>query len=295
MKCQHCGVNFEDGAKECPICGARAGSSGRLTEQDKPRRSAQARERTSAPKSVPKTERKPEPTLLNGKPRPKNAGKNRGCLIAVFVAIALLGNGIGMIGSALSSAGDHFEQLFDTVRDSAFYQSVADVMPSAPEPEPALPEPAPEQPENGAYFIDEDGTPYAMLCNLWGEQGATVDLPDGGTLWLYADADENYELRVDDRFYETGAGWAIYEDPTEYQMFPREFTPDVYACFTICLTYDALEWRGAAEDIAAHEEEGDLWLGVAVSHDGSERYLVDLFDEAPFLFGGAPYLPLYPQ
>lgn len=36
MKCQHCGINFEDGERFCPICGERAGSKGRLSETGKP-------------------------------------------------------------------------------------------------------------------------------------------------------------------------------------------------------------------------------------------------------------------
>ena len=35
MKCQHCGINFEDGERFCPICGERAGSKGRLSETGK--------------------------------------------------------------------------------------------------------------------------------------------------------------------------------------------------------------------------------------------------------------------
>ena len=51
MKCQHCGINFDDGEKTCPVCGARAGSRGRLSEprkfpfQPKPVR-PKAKERT---------------------------------------------------------------------------------------------------------------------------------------------------------------------------------------------------------------------------------------------------------
>ena len=30
MKCQHCGINFDDSERACPMCGARAGSRGRL-------------------------------------------------------------------------------------------------------------------------------------------------------------------------------------------------------------------------------------------------------------------------
>ena len=28
MKCQHCGINFDDGDRECPICGASGGQPG---------------------------------------------------------------------------------------------------------------------------------------------------------------------------------------------------------------------------------------------------------------------------
>ena len=35
MKCQHCGINFDDSERVCPICGERAGSRGRLTKATK--------------------------------------------------------------------------------------------------------------------------------------------------------------------------------------------------------------------------------------------------------------------
>ena len=67
MKCQHCGINFDDGDRECPICGARAGSRGRLSV----RRGASFRPHGSA---APKTT---EPTILNGKVKKDRAAQKK--------------------------------------------------------------------------------------------------------------------------------------------------------------------------------------------------------------------------
>ena len=53
MKCQHCGINFEDGERFCPICGERAGSKGRLSETGKPL----FPHKTVRPRAEKKTER----------------------------------------------------------------------------------------------------------------------------------------------------------------------------------------------------------------------------------------------
>ena len=34
MKCQHCGIHFDDEERVCPMCGARAGSKGRMTRTE---------------------------------------------------------------------------------------------------------------------------------------------------------------------------------------------------------------------------------------------------------------------
>ena len=272
MKCQHCGINFDDEERECPICGARAGSRGRLTTKAKPREIAR-------PAAKPK-----EKTVLNGKPAKKEnkIGKN---ISAVIVAALVL---LRLFPTVMESLVGALENAFESVGD------VVIAMPEpAPEPD-AAPPAAFETPENGVYFVDENGEPYAMLCNLWGENGAAVTLPSGELLRLYADEYEHYTLQAGDFYEESGWGWAMYTEPNEYSALAEVFPPENYVSFMLCLTYEELVWSGAAEDIAYHEEEGDLWLAVVTTHDGSERYLVDIFGDAEFLFGDVLYLPLEP-
>ncbi|MFR4414397.1 MAG: hypothetical protein ACLT4C_03515 [Butyricicoccus sp.] len=40
MKCQHCGIHFDDEERVCPMCGARAGSKGRMTTRTEMARQA---------------------------------------------------------------------------------------------------------------------------------------------------------------------------------------------------------------------------------------------------------------
>ncbi len=51
MKCQQCGINFEDTEKECPICGAKAGSPGRLSGHNSTQRTLSSNKRSYTEKT----------------------------------------------------------------------------------------------------------------------------------------------------------------------------------------------------------------------------------------------------
>ena len=90
MKCQHCGIHFDDEERVCPMCGARAGSKGRMTRPEpkwhgKPRETYTEYHPTIENSSSAKTA-KSKARPIQDKPKKKRA---KGAVIAIIV-IALL-------------------------------------------------------------------------------------------------------------------------------------------------------------------------------------------------------------
>lgn len=90
MKCQHCGIHFDDEERVCPMCGARAGSKGRMTRpapkwHGKPRETYTEYHPTIENSSSAKTA-KSKARPIKDKPKKKRA---KGAVIAIIV-IALL-------------------------------------------------------------------------------------------------------------------------------------------------------------------------------------------------------------
>ena len=90
MKCQHCGIHFDDEERVCPMCGARAGSKGRMTRTEpkwhgKPRETYTEYHPTIENSSSAKTA-KSKARPIKDKPKKKRA---KGAVIAIIV-IALL-------------------------------------------------------------------------------------------------------------------------------------------------------------------------------------------------------------
>ena len=122
MKCQHCGINFDDSERECPICGARAGSKGRLGAE--PKRVIRAR--GTAPERESRVEyqsAKARPAgrraRTSAKPIQENRKKNNGRVIIVVIIIFVLVNLLPSIISVVSEVWDNFTYSFDSLTGSS--------------------------------------------------------------------------------------------------------------------------------------------------------------------------------
>lgn len=183
MKCQHCGINFEDGERFCPICGERAGSKGRLSETGKPlfphktvrprvekkteRESVRSAidpqyesVRTTAQHKTHSHEARPIGTKAVPSAMPKKSGGAKGSRKAgaIIAAVVVLVNFIPTIISLIEDSTANFpERLPDFVYDFTDGDSSHDY-------------------DNADTYID--------LSILVGEQ---IELPlsDGATLALY--------------------------------------------------------------------------------------------------------------
>ena len=189
MKCQHCGINFEDGERFCPICGERAGSKGRLSETGKPLfphktvrprvekkteresvRSAIDPEyesvRTTAQHKTHSHEARPIGTKAVPSAMPKKSGSAKGSRKAgaIIAAAVVLVNFIPTIISLIEDSTANFpERLPDFVYDFT---------------------------DGDSSYDDDNADTYIDLSILVGEQ---IELPlsDGATLALYFEPGED--------------------------------------------------------------------------------------------------------
>lgn len=112
MKCQHCGINFDDDERVCPICGARAGSRGRLS---KPR--CILHKQTQAERKPPRK------TIINGKTKKEPAGDKRKI---VAIAVGLFTIISQVIPLVLNLADDSFDNAVHEFMDSPPASSTPD-------------------------------------------------------------------------------------------------------------------------------------------------------------------------
>lgn len=111
MKCQHCGINFDDSERVCPICGERAGSRGRLSKK------------TSVFRTESHTESKrAQKTIINGKEKKSSVEEKTKKGIIGVVVIAILSQVLPV--------------LFNVVIDRIEYGGVGEVYPSEEAPVP---------------------------------------------------------------------------------------------------------------------------------------------------------------
>ncbi|MDO5141864.1 MAG: hypothetical protein Q4D31_02465 [Eubacteriales bacterium] len=296
MKCQHCGINFDDGERECPICGARAGSRGRLSAprrfggSAKPTYQTFTEDRTyrsgagkahSKVKTIKHTTRQ---TAKNGKQG------NKGVAGAVIAIVVVLFNVLPMLGSLLS------ELVYD-LTDSIGSSYIAEPMPEA---EPAVPVPDLYYVPGETYGYDDYGGEaiYARLADLTGTH-AVAELADGRTLELAVEPGEmgDYTLTIHGdwgEYVESGHSWCIYNYPEE-GMYDDAYPPPQYDSFELYLT---LYEQSMDSDLsylpgpyAERQQIGDLWLRLYFDPATGETVLEDTGGSD---FFGEPFVHLAP-
>ncbi|MDO4271135.1 MAG: zinc ribbon domain-containing protein [Eubacteriales bacterium] len=256
MKCLNCGINYDDGDRECPVCGTRAGKGRRAnvphyTSYEHKRHDEQSCTHRTFTKDVTfNTQGK------SGKPiRDKNpqeaAAKARKWAVAAVIVIALL--------SELLPAG--IRVIRDFVEDigygSGSYRT-AD-----------LPAASGQDEYDPDEYPDFEYVPV-MLGDLLGAHAA-ADLPGGMALDIALANDgeyETYELTLRDEsgvYTEYGDAWCVYNYPEE-ELYAADYPPERYDSFTFCLTPESMEYERLTGDGVEPEwyvrrrEYDDLWL-----------------------------------
>ena len=272
MKCQHCGVNFEDTEKVCPMCGAKAGSPGRMS-QPKPKWHGKPRETYTDyhptienSSSVKPAKSKVRP--IKDKPKKKNA---RVAVIAILI-IALI---------------QIVPAIFEFIVDDVLPAFVDEWGPSYT---------ADYSAENDAYDEDSDNTyvyddDYDTLCDAFGENGITAE-EYGNTYLFKASGDgARYEFSYTEQdgswFRSTGTAWCFAEDDEDY-YYREEYPYDEYLMYSVNLTPDHQEASGTRPEwcnFLLQSKEDSIWLSVFRSRTTDEVVVEDM--DGVGLFGSS--------
>lgn len=300
MKCQHCGINYSDEDRECPICGARTGTRGRVGELEKKaaawRDKQFADEPTYQKTRTRKTPIRAKQARASVKPiRETKNGKGKIALVVV-VAVVL----VNLLPSLIPAVKDLFDNFFDG--NNSFEINLGDWESYDPDAE-AEAEDWVSYDDSALYYergqeytYDSDNyvSIYAALYDLTGEH-AVATLDDGTTIDLQVEPGEmgDYTLRIDDGtgiYEEHGYTWCIYNYPDE-GIYDENFPPEQYDSLTLVLSCSEGRYGGNLyERYDARQENTDLWLVVYVDR---ETGLVTLQDaEQVGIFSNSAFVPL---
>ena len=298
MKCQHCGINYNDEDRECPICGARAGSRGRVGELEKKAAAWREKQFEAEPTCQQTRTRKTNTRAKKAKPSVKpirETQKGKGKVAAVVAVAVLL---LNLLPSLIPVAEDLFQSIGDSV--NTFEIDLGDWGASAPDAEAedwaSYDDGARNYTPGETYEYDPDNftSVYVRLHDLIGDN-ATATLSDGTTLNLWVDADggDGYGLSLTDEtgvYSEQGYYWSVYNYPEE-QMYDDNYPPEQYDSLALCLTSEDISYNGSLhERYADRLESTDLWLLAYVDRETGLLTLQDV--ESTGLFGADTFVAL---
>ena len=268
MKCNNCGVNFDDEDRVCPMCGTPAGAGkkrymphyteyGHTDHTD-----GSCTHRTCTQKY---TSKQPARSASSGAGQRKNSSKN----VLVIVVVIVLGMLLSVIPEVLQEMRQAVEQVGWSAQGGT------------PEPEP----------ESDYYDYEAN---RVVPAEVLGEYQA-VDTGLGDFI-LMLDDEDNYIFAFEGdgwRYDESGWAWCVY-NPPEQELYQDIYTPDQYDSYTLCLDFEQAGDVGGTqpETIAAHIEQGEMWMLVYVSQTDGSIVLDDAYGDAGVFFGGNQFLPL---
>lgn len=90
MKCNHCGIHFDDSEKVCPICGARAGSQGRLSGNGRYTQPVHTQKDNAGNDNTSRKYKQMETRDTSATAEKKNRRKIAGIVVAIVIAIDFL-------------------------------------------------------------------------------------------------------------------------------------------------------------------------------------------------------------
>ncbi|MGO5028328.1 zinc ribbon domain-containing protein [Candidatus Agathobaculum pullicola] len=300
MKCQHCGINYNDEDRECPICGARTGTRGRVGELEK--KAAAWREKQFADEPTYQKTRTRKAPVRAQKARAsvkpiREAPKGKGKIAVVVIIAVILINILPALLPAARNLIDNFLADF-----SSFEINLGDGGAYEPDAEAeaddwvSYDDGAMYYERGQEYTYDSDNyiSIYAALYDLIGEY-AVATLADGTTLELQVEPGEmgDYTLRLNDgtgTYEEKGYTWCIYNYPEE-GIYNDNFSPAQYDSLTLALSCNEWSYDGNLyERYDTRQENTDLWLVAYVDRETGQVTLQDA--EQMGIFGTPALVPL---
>ena len=301
MKCQHCGINYSDEDRECPICGARAGTRGRVGELEKKAAAWREKQFEDEPtyqktrtRKTPIRAKKAKPSVKPIRETQKGKGK-----IAAVVAVAVVL--LNLLPSLVPFAEDFLQNVGDSV--SSFEIDLGDWGASEPDAEAEdwvnYNDGALYYTPGATYEYDPDNytSVYVRLYDLIGDN-ATATLSDGTTLNLWVDADggDGYGLSLTGEagtYEEKGYYWCMYNYPEEQMYYDDNYPPEQYDSLALCLTMEETSYGGITQPDGRYDvrlENADLWLIAYVDRDTGLVTLQDVDNTG--IFGADMFVAL---
>lgn len=229
MKCQHCGIHFDDEERVCPMCGARAGSKGRMTRPEpkwhgKPRETYTEYHPTIENSSSAKTA-KSKARPIKDKPKKKRA---KGAVIAIIV-IALL-----------------------QIVPAIFAFVVDDLVPEIESSFGNAPAPEYDSDYSDDYDTDYDSDyAYDTLYDVFGDNGITVSAFDNVYTFQASGDGSSYGVLVTPRTAiehpQHGTAFCYREDDEDY-YYRDEYPYDEYIMYSVYLYPEHQETNGPQQD-----------------------------------------------
>lgn len=273
MKCQHCGIHFDDEERVCPMCGARAGSKGRMTRpapkwHGKPRETYTEYHPTIENSSSAKTA-KSKARPIKDKPKKKRA---KGAVIAIIV-IALLQIVPAIFAFVMDDLVPEIESSFGNA-------------------------PAPEYNSDYSYDYDTDydsDYAYDTLYDALGDNGITASAYGNSYNFTAADDGNSYEFSYTESdgswFSSTGTAWCYREDDEDY-YYREEYPFEEYIMYSVSLTPEHQKASGTRPDwcdFLLQSKVDSIWLNVFQSRTTDEVVVEDM--DGIGLFGSGNVLP----
>lgn len=255
------------------MCGARAGSKGRMTRpapkwHGKPRETYTEYHPTienSSSAKMAKSKARP----IKDKPKKKRA---KGAVIAIIV-IALLQLVPTLIAFVVDDLVPEIESSFGNA-------------------------PAPEYDSDYSYDYDTDydsDYAYDTLYDVFGDNGITVSAYGNSYNFTAADDGNSYEFSYTESdgswFSSTGTAWCYREDDEDY-YYREEYPFEEYIMYSVSLTPEHQEASGTRPDwcdFLLQSKVDSIWLNVFQSRTTDEVVVEDM--DGIGLFGSGNVLP----
>ena len=261
MKCQHCGVHFDDEERVCPMCGARAGSKGRMSKPEpkwhgKPRETYTEYHPTIENSSSAKTAKSKSRPI---KDKPKRKKGPWGLVVTLLVIVTILPNLFAFV----------IDELIPEIEDNFGDYSVSD---------------------SDYADYDED-----TLYDVFGDNGITLSAFDNVYTFQASGDGSSYEFSYTENgnstFRSTGTAFCYREDDEDY--YPRDEYPyDEYIMYSVYLYPEHQETNGPQPDwcdVMMRSKEDSIWLNVFQNRTTDEVVVEDMGGVG--LFGSGNVLP----
>ncbi len=274
MKCMHCGINFDDSESNCPMCGARAGSRGRMSV---PHYTGEYHTSHSDRECTHKTFTRK--VSYTGPRRTRVPAR-----IWILIAVALIPIIFVFFDAVLPSLWLSYVNRYEAPASAhtAYVTAIPDFDGGS---EPIAPEPATPSDEygDGLYSI----IPYVLA----------TDLPDGTYIEITPGYD-GYVLDISSdsgTYHERGEALSYFRDPEEEHYDP-EYPYEDYDCYGLYLIAHSISYTPFNEDYPAapaiekRMESGgaELWLYMYMSRGDGTIVLHD--SELTGLFSGYEFV-----